>query len=300
MTTSANDTTTGATFDAGTGAGGSGGNTTGAGDGGSGSPPTSGQGGSGGTSPFASVQDASLRQWAEGKGWKGLDDVLKSGKEAETLISQRPQAPKLVADPKEYTFKAPDNAKDIGYSDEFAGWYRNAAFKSKMPADTAAALHDEFVGYAAAAGQAAAKAHQDALQKSIKDSAGALEAAWGAEGTPTYKRNMELAQRSVRMADKGLMDELRAVGALTQIEGKDYVTKPALFKLLAQMGEGMYSEDTPENGGDGNGVNPFADETQDMAMQGRLMKTDPDRAELLIKAAGKQQFFSGFLSKRGK
>jgi hypothetical protein len=300
MTTNAQDTTTGASSDAGTGGSGSSGNGSGEGGNASASGSQSGQSGSGDTPFYSSVQDPTLREYAEKKGWKGLDDVLKSNQEAEKLISQRPAAPVVPKDAKEYTFKVPENAKDLGYSEDFAGWFKNAALKAKVPVENASALHDEFVSYAGAATQAAAKAQADHRTKLVGDALTSLEKDWGAQGTPTYKRNMEMAQRAVRLGNPAVRDELKAIGALVEDGGKTMIAAPELFKMLAKMGEGMYSEDNLDGNGGGSGSNPFAAETEDLAMQGRLIQQDPDKAALLIKAAGKEDFFRQFMSKRQK
>jgi len=292
MTTGANDTSGGVGFDpAGTTGGSSGGNT------GGGStqvtPPATGSpaGGSGGPASFLeTIQDQGLRDYAKNKGWKDFESVVKSTKELETTLSARPAAASAPKDANEYNFKKPENADKIGYSDDFANAMKSIFHKAEAPADLAAKVHDGFVEWSGAAMQAHAQAVQQAQEKAVRESVQSLELAWGAKDTPTFNRNMEMARRAVRMADPELMAELRDVGAVVKdAAGKDVIAKPKIFMALAKMGEGMYSEDNLF-GDVPTDKNPFAADTENRAMQGRLLKTDPDKAVQLMRASGRKEF----------
>lgn len=308
MTTGATDTTTGAgvsfsdgeTAPATTGAGSSGDNTSTSQTTAPTTPPAGSAAGTSGTTPayYETIQDTALRDFAKGKGFDTAEKALKSYQELEATFSARTAATSAPADAKDYSFAPPENAKDIGYSDEFASWFRNAAHKGKVPDAFAKHIHDEYVNYAAAQAQAHQTAQATALQTSVQKTAGDLEMAWGAQGTPTFNQNMEMARRAIRMSDPGLMADLRAAGILTKgADGREVATSPAIFKALAKMGAGMYAEDKYD-GGSASSKNPFDDKTVDLAMQGRMIRSEPEKAALLIRAAGKEKMFSGFLNGR--
>lgn len=300
MSGSATDTTAGVTLSggAGTGDSGSGDNTQ------SQTPPTSGapvegsqgQQQAGGGSWYDSFADQGLKQLAETKGWKGPEDALKSYKELETSYSQRVDAPKAPASPDEYKFNVPTDLPDgTSYNEQMVAHLKAVAHKAGVSQEAAAAIHDGIVEFAKQTVTQQQQAMQEQAIQNVQKAAGELSTEWKAQmGTPAFARNVELAKRAIRMSGDGMMDALKSAGVVQEIGGELMVTNAKVFAAFAKMGEGMYSEDTlfGEIGGD---KNPFADGSEDMAMQGRLVKNDPDKAALLIRAAGKEKFFSRFL-----
>lgn len=87
-----------------------------------------------------------------------------------------------------YQFKAPDAFND--YSPQLAGWWRETAFKRRVPRELAEGLHDEFVSYQveqAKATQAATEARSAEWDKTLRQEF----------GTATDAR-MEIANRALR------------------------------------------------------------------------------------------------------
>jgi hypothetical protein len=149
-------------------------------------------------------------------------------------------------------------------------------------------------------GAAAATAHAEAQKNVIRTTAGELQAEWGQQGTPGFNRNMEMARRAIRMADPKLLDALKQTGAVVTVDGKDNVVNATLFKAFAKMGAGMYAEDSLFGSLGSDGKNPFDDKTTDLAMQGRFMREEPEKAISMIRAAGKEKMFAQFIERKGK
>ena len=300
MSGSANDTTAGVTL----------GGITGTSDSGSGdntqpqTPPVStapvagsqGQPQAGGDTWYSSFADQGLRELAAQKGWKTPEDGVKSFKELETAFSQRPAAPKAPASPDEYKFTVPtDLPGGTAYNEQMVAHLKTIAHKAGVPQEAAAAIHDGIVEFAKQSVVQQQQAMQEQVVQNVQKAAGELSSAWKAQvGTPAFTRNVELAKRAIRMSGDGMMDALKSAGVVQEVGGELMVTNATVFAAFAKMGEGMYSEDTlfGDVGGD---KNPFADGSEDLAMQGRLVRADPDKAALLIRAAGKEKFFSRFL-----
>ena len=298
MSTTASDTTAGVSLGAtGTGDSGSGGNSESQVASSASSTATGSQ--DGGTSTaawYGTLEDQGLKQLAETKGWKSAADALKSYKELETAYSSRGEAPKPPALAGDYKFEVPADIPESAYDKAFDGWFREASLKLKVPQELAAGYHKEFVEYAKGAMKAQTEAHAAQVQKSVSDALTDLTTKWGQQGTPSFTKNLEMAKRAIRMADPAMMDTLKSVGAIVEVNGEAMIANATLFKVLATMGQGMYAEDTMEMDA-ASDKNPFDDKTEDTAMQGRLIKNDPDKAALLIKAAGKEKFFHQFMSR---
>lgn len=301
MSGSATDTTAGVSLGGGTGTsdGGSGGNTQSQTTSDGGAPATGSQGQQpAGDVWYNSFSDQGLKQLAERKGWKGAEDALKSYKELETAFSQKADAPKAPAAPTDYKFTVPaDLPQGTSYNEAMVDALKTVAHKAGVSQEAAAAIHDGIVAFAKQSYEQHQTAAQERLVTSIKSAVGELETSWKSQvGTPGFTRNVELAKRAIRMSGDGMMDALKDAGAVQEVNGELMVTNAKLFAAFAKMGEGMYAEDTlfGDVGGD---KNPFADGTEDMAMQGRLVQNDPDKAALLIRAAGKEKMFAQFLER---
>lgn len=246
-------------------------------------PPTSEQ-----TPPwYSTLQDAELKSLAEKKGWKTVEDGVKSYAELERAFSAKQAANAAPADPKAYTFDVPtDLPSGVSYNDQFAEAFRGMAHKAGLSTEQAKALHGAYVEFAKSSYADQSQQQTAQLTERITKAAVELEAALGAKpGTPAFNRSVELAKRAIRMTDPGLMDTLKSVGAIVTVQGQDMVADAKLFSAFAKMGQSMYSEDTLY-GEPAKDVNPFAAETENMAGQAHLIKNDPERAKLLIRAAG--------------
>ncbi len=304
MPGSAEDTTGGAGVQgldlgetSGTAGSGSAGNTKANGQG-SGTPPNgSGAGNVDAADWVNSITDAGLKTLATQKGWKTADDVVKSYQNLEVEFSKKGAAPTPPANPTDYKFNVPaDLPKEAGYNDAFAEWFKGAAHKAGLPQEMAAGIHDAFVEFAKTNYATGVQAQSEAMTKVISDSLGALTQEWGDTDSPGFKRNLELAKRAIRLVDPGLKDALTQVGAIVKVNGREMVANSTIFKALSKIGAGMYSEDKL-HGEIGTEKNPFDDKTTDMAMQGRIIRENPDQAATLIRAAGKEKMFAQFLQR---
>lgn len=300
MTESASDTTSGVHIGStGTGAGGSDGNTNTSGAPGNGAPLNGSGDGSGGSAAwYGSVKDADLRAYAEKKNWSDVDSVLKSNRELETKLSQRPEAPVIPKDVSEYKFNKPTDLPDGAYNEKFASSFASWAMAAGVPVEAAGKIHDAFVGWAKETMGAQATAAGEALGTKIRAAGTALEQDWGKSETPGFKKNAEMARRAIRNADPELRQSLIDSGVLiVGADGKEMVGNAPIMKALAKLGASAYAEDSLYGTPTGSEKNPFADATADLAMQGRLIQNEPDKAVELIKMAGKQKMYSQFLSR---
>lgn len=231
------------------------------------------------------LKDPDNLAYAKTKNWTDPDAQLKSHRELETKLSQRPEAKPVPKTADEYTFKAPTDLPT--YNAEFAGWFRQTAHKAGLPNEAAVALHDQFVEFARASGAKMTEEANAALSKSVTDAKSELIEAWGKMDGPSFSRNLQLAQRSMRQL--GL--DAEKIGAVVKgPDGKAVVTNAALFAAMAKVGAGMFSEDTvygePETA-----VNPFDPKTENVHAQGALVRQDRDKAKLLIEAVGRKKDF---------
>lgn len=203
------------------------------------------------------------------KGWKGPGDVLSGYGELEKLVgADKIALPGKDAKPEDwnpvwsklgrpdkpegYQFTKPEGFD--GYTDEFAGIYRDAAHKANLTGAQAAAMHDWFVGQAleqhkaAEAAQAKAQADLDAT----------LTKEWGADKA----KNTELARRGLERL--GASQE-----ALASVE-KAAGYSAAGMKLLHGFAAAVLQEDRLE--GKGGGLSTPADAKAEMAR----LQADPD------------------------
>lgn len=252
-------------------------------------------GGDGSASWYSTaLKDQANQEYAKNKGWTDLDAAMKSYRELETKFSQRSEGPKAPESPDKYQFKVPtDLPKEAQYNTEFAGWFKNAAHKAGMSQEQAAQVHDAFVDFAKSAGGKSAEAAGQALQKSVVDAKSTLTGEWGAMEGPAFSRNLDLAQRAMRQL--GL--DAEKMGAATKTpDGKFLVTNGEFFTAMAKVGAGMYAEDSLFGSVD-TATNPFDPKTENVAMQGRIVREDRDKAKLLVQAAGREKEFPGLFRK---
>lgn len=247
---------------------------------GSETPPTSGD-----TWYKALVKDADNLKTVETKKWGDLEAVVKSYRELETAFSSKGAgATQAPSDPKEYVFNVPPELKD-GYNAQFADTFRAVAHKAGISKEAAAAIHDGVLAYAKDSLATQTQSSTEAISKAVTSTKTALEQAWGADVTPAFARNLEMAKRAASQLDPALMQELRDVGAIVKIGNDEMIAKPAIFKALAKVGGQLFAEDTLF-GPAAQNANPFDPKTTDMAAQAHLVRTDLARAKLLIRAAG--------------
>ena len=250
--------------------------------------------GAGSSGSLAADAGAGSKVWYEGlvkdegnlgtmkaKNWATLDDAVKSYRELETKISQGQQAKRGPAAPTDYKFEVPDTMKDH-YSKEFADGFRNWAHKLDLSQEQAKGLHDSVLEFSQQAMKVQSAAASKALETSILTTKTDLESAWGNEKSPEFARNLEMSRRAIEKLDPGLKDALKASGVITE---NGTVTNSAIMKAMAKVGAAMFAEDTV-HGQQAITSNPFEKGKENPLLQSRLFQTDPEKAKLLIRAAG--------------
>lgn len=290
MTDATNGSATATVLDAGTPAGATGTDGANPGSQGAGSP-------TGGAVDHFSGLDAGTREWVEKAGVKDVPSLAAKAMNAEKLIGASIRVPGDDAKPEEwekffarlgrpdkpdgYEFKPPaDMPSDLPYDQEFASWFKGAAHGAGLSTKAATTLHDSFV-------QMSVKHMQAAAAKQVTEATAALEKAWGPKGSPEYKAQVELGTRGIRaLGGDELLSSLKTSGLLGP--GGE-VLDATVAKAFATAGRLLAKEGEMVNGsGTGGGPNPFADGSQNMTEQMRLIRNDPNRAQSLIRAAGKQ------------
>jgi hypothetical protein len=262
-------------------------------------PANNGSGGATGNDGWTGLlADEGNRKTVEAKGWatKGLDDVVTSYRELESKLGKAIVPPGDDAKPEDlnafyaklgrpekaeaYEFKLPEGLpENFPYDGKAAEKYKVWAHDAGLPPKQAQALHDMYVKDTAAQLQA----HQEAYAKSVEAAHNELVKEWGDPKSGTYERNQELANRAIRqLGGTELLGELKAVGAFGP---NGEVKSPKLAKALAKVGESLYAEDTMF-GGPTAGANPFSSKTENLTLQGQIIRDDPDRAKVLIRQAG--------------
>jgi hypothetical protein len=243
-----------------------------------------------------------LRDLAGKKNWATPEDAVKSYSELEKAFSAKTTASTPPPTAADYKFDAPAGLPEgMAYNTEFANSYRGMAHKAGLSNEQATAMHGAYVEFAKQAHIQSQQAASAALTEKLGKAATTLEADWGAKtGTPAFTRQLEMAQRAIRMLDPGMRDALKANGTIVATaDGKEMIGDSTMFRILSKVGAGMYAEDALY-GRPVDSVNPFDAKTEDMNAQGWLIKNDPAKAEMLIRASGDRmsKMYSGFLERR--
>ena len=259
---------------------------------------TSGSSSVAATDVWAGLQDEGNRTTVAAKGWasKGLDDVVTSYRELESRLGKSLTLPSDDAKPEDwnafyaklgrpekpeaYEFKLPAGLpENFPYDGKNAIEFKNWAHEAGLSPRQAQTVHDKFVQHTAGTLAKMTEAQSTAAQTAHES----LVKAWGEPESPTYKRNQELANRTLRQnGGEELIGELKAINALGP---NGEVKTPRLAMALAKIGSSSYAEDTLF-GGPSQGPNPFSEKSENMTEQGRIIRNDPDHARALIRAAG--------------
>lgn len=246
--------------------------------------------------PWAGLH-ADHKPLIEKKGWKSVDDLAKGYSELERAFGDRNAslAPKT---PEEYQFdmsKLPSGDKiDAGLMTEFKKW----AHSSKLSNEAAQTMVANFAAFATAQAEKAQAEFNQALTTKLTSVETALKNEWGSPEAPAFQRNIELARRAIDQL--GIGDDLKALGAIVDVGGSPKIANAKIISALAKIGNQMFAEDTMY-GQPAVGVNPFDPKTLNLAQQGIVYKTDPQRAKLLIQSLPpkEQQRYSQLLKQIG-
>ena len=228
---------------------------------------------------------AESRELATKKNWKDVNAAIKSYGELERLNSTR--VPATATTPETYTadaykFTIPENAKAINYSEEFATGFRQFCVENGASPDFAAKTHDWYAKFATDSLGKQTTDYTAQVTAQVTAAEAELTTAWGATNNPAFKRNAELAQRAINQ--QGMMETLIEYGAVIDNNGVKTIADAKMFQMFAKMGQAMYAEDAVHGAAVTGGANPFDPKTSDMAVQGRLIQTDPEKALLYIQS----------------
>lgn len=235
------------------------------------------------------------RSLVEAKGWKGPNDAIKSYREAESRLGQTLSVPgegataedwnKLYdklgrpATPDKYELKVDREnlPADFPYDETLAVNFRNWAHENGLNPRQAQALHDKWVA-------SAAEGYQAQAQKVVQEQEAAhreLLSKWGDKDSDGYKKNVELMSRAAR--ELGLADALKQAQMITPDGG---IRNATLAQALARVGRELFAEDSYATGDGGVLSNPWSSDNFNLTEQGRLVRSDPNKARALIRAAG--------------
>lgn len=269
---------------------------------------TSGKLGEASTDVWSGLQSEDNRKTVAAKSWQSPEDAITSYRELEKHLGEtkaksliRPGDDAKPEDwdafydkagrpkaPGDYSFKLPEGLpENFPYDQTSADKFKNWAHSAGLPPREAQRIHDEFVKDTAAQLQShaeqSAKAVADAHEALVKGFGNPADA-WGEEGSETYKRKQELANRALRQqGGSELIAELKAIGALGP---NGEVKSPRMAMMLSKIGADLYAEDTLYGGINNVGPNPFSDATRDETKQGQIIRNNPDHARALMRQAG--------------
>ncbi len=248
---------------------------------------------------WTAILDDDNRQLVQSKGWDrtGLNEALKSYRELSSKLGERfltPPADDAGQDewdafhtamgrpetPEQYEFGVPQGVpEDTPYDAQFATEFKTWAHKHGLSPRQAAGLHDDYVRMTAEHGSLA---HTE-MNQSIESAHEAIVKEFGDPETDGYRRNVELARRTLKQ-NPGLEQALTAAGLLQH--GTGMITNADVFKHLARTGASMFAEDDFFSGPGANIENPFSEATWNLTKQSLLIKNDPAKAANLIRASG--------------
>lgn len=252
---------------------------------------------------YAGLQDAENLAYLEKKNMTGLDALTKSYRELETKLSSGGAATPAPKSAAEYKFDLPANIpQGMKLDDKLSEGFREFAFKNRMPADVAQSAFQWYAENAGAAFQKQADEAKTQFEGRAAKATEDLSKAWGNPDSPTFQRNREMARRAVQHADPELKAALTEIGVIVKDGNEEVVTNATLMKVLAKMGNNMFAEDNLF-GAPAHQGNPFDEKEMSkpgaMKAQGDLIKNDPQKAALLIRAAGPKAatMYAGFLNR---
>lgn len=257
--------------------------------------PNAANGSSGTGADWLAGLETENRSVVEAKQWKSIDDAITGYRNLESHASKALTVPgenataddwnklysKLgrpeTADKYELKVDRTNLPADMPYDETLAVEFRNWAHEAGLNPKQAQTLHDKWVGQFA-------KGFTDSVAKMTEQQTSAhreIVAKWGDPQSDGYKKQTELMSRAAR--ELGLADALKQGGLITADGG---IRNATLAFALARVGKELFAEDSFASGDGGVLSNPFAKDTFNLTEQGNLVRSDPNRARALIRAAG--------------
>jgi hypothetical protein len=255
-------------------------------------------------SPFAAF-DEDTRTWAEKRGFKTVDDAVKTAYEQSKLLGNAIRIPgkdatdaerdeflnKLgrPATAEEYKFTPPEDLpEDLPYDGERAKTFAGLAHKLGLTADQAKGIHDWAAQNALTDYKAGSETRHEQVVTTAKAETEKLIKAWGPLDGETMKVNLSFADKALQeIGGADAVAEFRRVGLIGS-EGDKIVTSAPIAQMLAKVGRSLYKEDEVLKGNAAHLNNPFEDGAHfNVTNQMKLIKSDPDKAREMIASAGK-------------
>jgi hypothetical protein len=250
--------------------------------------------------PFSGL-DTGTREWIGKKGIKGVEDLAKTALNAESLIGNSVRVPGADATAEDwekfyakagrpekadgYEFALPEGLPEtVPYDAEFASEFKTWAHEAGLSPRQAQALHDKWIGKVSgltAAQQQALAA--DAAKRATAATEG-MEQLWKAPASsPEFAAKLQDARRAIdNLGGDKLIAEMQANGLLAEDQT---ILSPMLMDVFAKAGAALFKEDALVTGGNTPADNPFIKGNLTEMMQ--VIRSDPNRAQRLIAAAGK-------------
>lgn len=264
--------------------------------------PNAGGGSNGAGNDWLAGLETENRSVVEAKKWTSPNDAIKSYRELETHSSKALSVPgegataedwnKLYdrlgrpATPDKYELKVDREnlPADFPYDETLAVNFRTWAHENGLNPKQAQTLHDKWVA-------SAAEGYKAQAQKLVTEQETAhreLVSKWGEPDSDGYKRNVELMSRAAR--ELGIADALKQGNLITPDGG---VRNATLAQALARVGKELFAEDSYASGDGGVLSNPWSADHFNLTEQGKLVRSDPNKAKALIRAAGKDPAMYG-------
>lgn len=231
----------------------------------------------------ANVQDESLREWIEGKGWTDVEGLARSAYNLEKLKGA--PAEELVRLPQDATedqarevlqrlglpesadkYELPDPPEGLEVNEDFQGFAKDMFHKAGLTSRQAAAVTEEYNNYLAEQHQA----QQEKLQAQFTEEHETLKREWG----NGYDRQLRVAQQAAEQ----LGIEADQIDQLEQTMGF-----AGTMKLFSKIGR-AFGEDgfvDPETGD--RGFNNQMTPAEAKAAYGKFLSDDGNRAALMNK-----------------
>jgi hypothetical protein len=236
------------------------------------------------------------RTTVEAKQWASANDAIKAYRELESHASKALSVPGKDATAEDWNKlyeklgrpESPDKYElkvdrtnlpaEMPYDETFAVEFRNWAHEAGLNPRQVQALHDKWVGKFAEGFTKSAQTLVSEQEAAHRE----LTAKWGDAQSEAYKKQVELMSRAARNLD--LTDALKAGNLITADGG---IRNAKLAMALAKVGAELFAEDSFATGNGGVLSNPWSKDSFNLTEQGKLVRSDPNKAKALIRAAGK-------------
>ncbi len=262
--------------------------------------------GSGVENPFEALSlEQDTREWAVQRGYKSIEDVIKTAHEQHKMLGNALRVPGKDAKPEEleafyeklgrpktadeYDFKPPESLpENLPYDGERAKSFAETAHKLGLTKAQAAAIHDWAVKNAVDdfTGATAQRNEQDiAIAKGETEK---LIKLWGPLDGTAMKTNLSFADKVLReVGGEDVVSEFQRVGLI----GSDgaVIKSAPIAVMLSRLGAALYKEDDVLRGRPDRLDNPFAEgDAFNVTAQMKLIREDKQAAMAMIAAAGKK------------